>query len=847
MHSITLDPHNKYQLKWFFDDHKQRITFNAMVETTGWVGFGISPNGGMTGSDLVIGWIDEHGRPQFHDRYAEEEELPTIDESQDWHLLESGHNGSHTWFTFTRVYYTCDTEMDLHITSDMTKIIWAYSQHKPSSPNAMPQHKAHNRGARNVHLLSIPGHRLDNTAAEHIEKWDITSSNLLIPNNSDTTYWCKIVIAPFKTKVHVIRIEPMISPKTNAPFVHHMVLYRCLHPNSSHMDQYASHSGANLRQYDADTATMGSVADYRLFIPPKQESVTIAGHCHPTCFRSKIPDDGLHVIASLPHGHKHVRKILVRHFRNGTELEPIAEENNYDFNFQDFQRSPDQCRILRDDHIVVECTYNTQNRDIPLFGGLSTKEEMCLVFIIYYPRMKLTRNCLSGLTPQTVMTLSDVAEVHSIDDNDMNPLIVMPSNYANERLSEYVQNKSFWDQNVMSASQQLIRFAPQKAQCFWRKVDGAAGMDEIDDLIQYPTILNTYKEPVKECQTLSVYKYVKPSQPIYRPPSARIATNRTESPESHSSSTTSTSQSNNESLNKSGIFGNKAIVSDPLKSALKRSKSFGANVTDSNCESIGHLMSIEDISWENMTLIRRSIEKTNSMTTNQLMQIVRIICNKAIDNSSNSRSLAIICLTINEKQSETHRHLFIESLINCLREWFNERDRLRLTSGGARRWVAYVSFICELYMNLKTRTEPQNTRQCFNDTRHFDNEYDFHTNRSNDSQTSPPVMAKQEKQFSVLLYDSFQAILMNANSTPTEIECLHSSLRSCGKYLEEDNASRMKTLMATIRDTFLSLSQSSHQINCQKLYLEIIELCSSRWHFTQSQLIYYFPYTKPDQ
>ncbi len=40
---------------------------------------------------------------------------------------------------------------------------------------------------------------------------------------------------------------------------------------------------------------------------------------------------------------------------------------------------------------------------------------------------------------------------------------------------------------------------------------------------------------------------MKPSQPIYRPPSARIGYNRTESPESHTSSTTSTSHSNNES------------------------------------------------------------------------------------------------------------------------------------------------------------------------------------------------------------------------------------------------------------------------------------------------------------
>lgn len=70
--------------------------------------------------------------------------------------------------------------------------------------------------------------------------------------------------------------------------------------------------------------------------------------------------------------------------------------------------------ILPDDQITVECTYDTSERDLPLFGGLSTQEEMCIAFIIYYPRMKSTRTCLSGLTPETVMKLGDVGEVRRL-------------------------------------------------------------------------------------------------------------------------------------------------------------------------------------------------------------------------------------------------------------------------------------------------------------------------------------------------------------------------------------------------------------------------------------------------
>ena len=54
-----------YQLQWTFDDVMKTITFNVVVHTTGWVGFGLSPNGGMTGSDVVIGWVSSDGKAYF--------------------------------------------------------------------------------------------------------------------------------------------------------------------------------------------------------------------------------------------------------------------------------------------------------------------------------------------------------------------------------------------------------------------------------------------------------------------------------------------------------------------------------------------------------------------------------------------------------------------------------------------------------------------------------------------------------------------------------------------------------------------------------------------------------------
>ena len=53
--------HDDYTLYWTFDNDAQNITFAVRVRTTGWVGFGVSPNGQMPQSDVVIGWIDGTG------------------------------------------------------------------------------------------------------------------------------------------------------------------------------------------------------------------------------------------------------------------------------------------------------------------------------------------------------------------------------------------------------------------------------------------------------------------------------------------------------------------------------------------------------------------------------------------------------------------------------------------------------------------------------------------------------------------------------------------------------------------------------------------------------------------
>ena len=63
--SASLVPNGQYELYWNYTLTEQTISFAVRVRTTGWVGFGLSPNGQMPGSDVVIGWVDNNGGTQF--------------------------------------------------------------------------------------------------------------------------------------------------------------------------------------------------------------------------------------------------------------------------------------------------------------------------------------------------------------------------------------------------------------------------------------------------------------------------------------------------------------------------------------------------------------------------------------------------------------------------------------------------------------------------------------------------------------------------------------------------------------------------------------------------------------
>ncbi|CAF1091171.1 unnamed protein product [Rotaria sp. Silwood1] len=113
-HSTELQA-NVADLWWTIDDAEREILFEMHVKTTGWIALGISPAGGMTGSDIGVGWVDRAGTLHFQDRYARNFSKPSIDStSTDWIGLRGREENGWTAIQFKRLLETCD-DMDVSI------------------------------------------------------------------------------------------------------------------------------------------------------------------------------------------------------------------------------------------------------------------------------------------------------------------------------------------------------------------------------------------------------------------------------------------------------------------------------------------------------------------------------------------------------------------------------------------------------------------------------------------------------------------------------------------------------------------------------------------------------------
>ncbi|KAI4499302.1 hypothetical protein M0802_005562 [Mischocyttarus mexicanus] len=176
-----------------------------------------------------------------------------------------------------------------------------------------------------------------------------------------------------------------------------------VHYNNPHLKKVIDSSGVRihltpkLRNHEAGILVAGVAVSPLHFIPPRQKEYATAGYCTPHCTNTMFPEDGVNVISVVLHSHLAGRRVSLKHIRKGKELSRIAEDNHFDFDYQQSHTLKKEVKILPGDELVAECVYRTMDRANPTLGGYAATQEMCLVFVLHYPRTPLAA-CYS-MTP----------------------------------------------------------------------------------------------------------------------------------------------------------------------------------------------------------------------------------------------------------------------------------------------------------------------------------------------------------------------------------------------------------------------------------------------------------------
>uniref|UniRef100_UPI0037E82EA7 DBH-like monooxygenase protein 2 homolog n=1 Tax=Semicossyphus pulcher TaxID=241346 RepID=UPI0037E82EA7 len=511
-----LDQNHLVCLKWGFADPQGDITLKFLVNTTGWIGFGFSPNGGMAGADIVMGGIGPSG-VYFKDYHATGNSMPMEDKQQSYTLLYANETEGQTILTFRRAIQSCD-DQDFHITSQAIKLIYAYG-----TTDEINYHSSR-RGTKEVNLLNYKP-RATITDPNCLS---VRVDNITVPQNH-TYYHCKVMKLPkLKTKHHIYMVEPVIE---HPDLIHHMLLYRCpsivteqydrpcymgdigdscfdtmaswavgggvfvlpdkvgipigaeetetlyrleIHYNNPNGDAGRTDSSGlklcltdKLRQYDMGTLTAGLLHFDRMEykIPPKATQFHSYGVCNTSMFSQLVnPFPELNVFAVMLHTHLAGRKVRVVQFRNGKQIDVLVSDDNYNFEYQEAVSLGKVKTIELGDELVVECTYSTASRTKVTKMGLGTTDEMCLAFLLYYPEVKIT-SCISH--PNTLhpamSTSSQMFEGTSTADQDeiANYEHLLKNMPQIQLVSDSENNFSFYDKGIIREIMETPIFACQ--------------------------------------------------------------------------------------------------------------------------------------------------------------------------------------------------------------------------------------------------------------------------------------------------------------------------------------------------------------------------------------------------
>ncbi|XP_043202572.1 CBP80/20-dependent translation initiation factor-like isoform X15 [Amphibalanus amphitrite] len=265
-----------------------------------------------------------------------------------------------------------------------------------------------------------------------------------------------------------------------------------------------------------------------------------------------------------------------------------------------------------------------------------------------------------------------------------------------------------------------------------------------------------------------------------------------------------------------------AVTVPPVPGGLKRSRSLGAELLPAPAgrpEPVaGAAAALGHFSPDVQALLAQAVQEPGRLTGRQTMDLVRHVFTRLVEAARYGEPAARLCLAIIERErTET----FLETLLNTCQEWYQQRDRLlrphQSTFGNgfvpaSPRWIAFITFVNELYALLKRRQVATGSR---------------------------PRAGSAVQILLELLAESCQVTLRapSVNSL-AETECVFLILTSIGRDLEQESPAQLERIMAAVRDALINCSLISA---VSKTLLQLVELQAARWQLPANTVMYYYP------
>ncbi|XP_010606010.1 putative DBH-like monooxygenase protein 2 [Fukomys damarensis] len=451
-YSRFLDPSNVIFLRWDFDLKTEVIVFELQVRTAGWVGVGTTNRYTIVGGDLVIGGVLPDGNVYFSDQHLVDEDTLEEDGSQDAELLGLTEDDTYTTMRFSRPFRSCDPH-DQDITSDTMRVLTAYGLDDtlklrrertfvksifllqifhPDDLDFPMDTMIHDLEITDFlipeddttyactflplpivsekhHIFKFEPKLIDHNESmvHHILVYACGNASTL-PTGINECYGfdpafslCSQIIVGWAVGGLSYQFPDEVGISIGTPLDPQWIRLEVHYSNFHNLPGVYDSSGirlyytTHLRKYDMGVLQLGVLTFPIHFLPPGAESFMSYGLCKTEKFEemngAPVPD--MKVIGYLLHTHLAGRALQTVQYRNGRQLRTICKDDAYDFNLQETRDLPGDVEIKPGDELLIECNYQTLDRDSMTFGGTSTLNEMCLVFLFYYPRNNIS-SCL---------------------------------------------------------------------------------------------------------------------------------------------------------------------------------------------------------------------------------------------------------------------------------------------------------------------------------------------------------------------------------------------------------------------------------------------------------------------